>query len=237
MGVIRHYLTIAGKSTEDFNVWISGGGSYNSPARDIETISVAGRNGDLTIDNGRFENISVEYPCFITENFDDNIEALRSYLASLKGYQRLCDTYHPEEYRQALFSEGVKVSTSALNRAGEFTLTFNCKPQRFLLSGENAIEFTADGAILNETLFASKPLLRVYGTGTIGIGSETLTITTADGYTDIDCDIMDAYKGAVNCNGNIVLNSGDFPTLEPGTNGITLGTATKIIVYPRWFII
>lgn len=235
MGIVKHFLTIDGKSTEDFNTWISGGGTYNSPERDVDTIEVAGRNGDLVIDNGRYRNIEVEYECFITERFGYNIHALRAYLGSLIGYKRLCDTYHPDVYRMALFSAGVDVKTTARNLAGEFTLSFNCKPQRFLVSGEMPVSFTEDGTIMNFTSFEAKPLLRVYGTGTIGVGSETITITTADEYTDIDCDLMDAYKGSTNCNANITLDSGSFPTLPSGESGVTLDGVTQIDIYPRWY--
>lgn len=239
MGIAyRNYLTIDGKSTLDFNTWISGGGTYGTPSRDVDIVSVPGRNGDLTFDNGRFNNISVAYDAFITEKFNENIAALRAFLGSLTGYKRLEDTYHPDEYRMALFTAGVQPKTTTLNRAGSFTLTFNCKPQRFLKSGERPIEFEAGGSVLNNTLFEARPLLRVYGTGTFGIGSTTITITSANDYTDIDCDLMDAYKDGTNCNANVTLNSGSFPVLSPGSNGVTLGTGiTKIIIYPRFYTI
>lgn len=235
MGVIRHYLTIDGRSTEDFNTWISGGGTFDSPERDVELVSVPGRNGDLAIDNGRFNNIEVEYECFISKDLEYNIHALRSYLGSLTGYKVLEDTYHPEVYRLALFTSGVKVKPTTRNLAGEFTLTFNCKPQRCFKSGKDPIEYTQDGTIVNFTNFDARPLIRVYGTGTFGVGEDTITITQANEYTDIDCDLMDAYKGSVNCNSNIVLNSGKFPTLPSGESGISLDGVDKVIVYPRWF--
>lgn len=237
MGVIYNYLTVDGKSTLDFNVGISGGGTYDSPSRDVETIPVPGRNGELTIDNGRFNNINVPYDCFITRDFERNIDALRAFLGSLIGYKILQDTYHPEEYRKAFFSSGIQVKTTPLNRAGEFTLVFNCKPQRFLKAGDIPVEFDTNSAIMNFTLYEAKPLIRVYGTGTFGIGDKTVTITQADEYTDIDCDLMDAYKGAVNCNANVVLNSDNYPTLAPGENGVMLDGISRLIIYPRYYTI
>ena len=62
------------------------------------------------------------------------------------------------------------------------------------------------------------------------------TLKAADGYTDIDCDLEDAYKGSANKNGCLQLYSGEFPTLAPGENGITLGTGiTKVEITPRWW--
>ena len=60
------YLTFNGKNSAEFGVWISGGGTYNAPARDVEMVSVPGRNGDISYDNGRFQNVAVTYPAFIS---------------------------------------------------------------------------------------------------------------------------------------------------------------------------
>ena len=81
-------------------------------------------------------------------------------------------------------------------------------------------------------------MLRVYGAGTFGIGGNTVTITAADGYTDMDCELEDAYKdtAAVNKNSYVVLSGDNFPTIPPGTQGIELGSGiTQIDIVPRWW--
>lgn len=236
MGVVyQHYLTIDGRSSLDFNTWISGGGTYGSPVRDVSSVSVPGRNGNIVIDNGRYDNIDVDYESFIPKDFDYNMGALRAFLGSLKGYKRLEDTYHPEEYRLALFSKGVEPKTTTLNRAGSFTLSFNCKPQRFLKSGELPVTFADDSAILNETLYEAEPVIRAYGTGILTIGDVSVQVTTADGYTDIDSRIQEAYKGSTNCNGNIVLTDGVFPTIKPGLNEVEFTGFSSIQITPHWW--
>lgn len=231
-------LIFNGKSTADFGVWISGSGTWGAPERDVEHIEVPGRNGDLTIDNKRFRNIAVIYPAFIARGFDHKFDDFRAFMVSDPGYHRLEDTYHPDEYRLAEFYEAVEPDVGTLNRSGSFNLSFYCKPQRFLKSGEKPTTFTAAGRIYNPTRFEAKPLLRVYGTGALGVGSMTVTITSANTYTDIDCDIKDAFKGTANCNGNITLSSGDFPVLAPGYTGISLGTGiSQVIIWPRWYTI
>ena len=108
----------------------------------------------------------------------------------------------------------------------------------FLKSGEDPVEYTTTGGITNETRFEARPLIRVYGTGALGIGTETVTITENPGYIDIDCEMMDAFYGAVNCNSYITLSSGKFPVLAPGYNGIEPGAGiTKVIITPRWWIL
>lgn len=230
-------LIFDGKSTKDFGVWISGSGTWGSPERDVEHIAVPGRNGELTIDNKRFHNISVVYPAFISRTFRERFDNFRAYMVSRPGYHRLEDSYHPDEYRMAEFYNALEPEVGTINRSGKFDLTFYCKPQRFLKDGEKSTTFTSAGRIYNPTLFDAKPLLRVYGTGTLGVGSETIKITSANEYTDIDCDIQDAFKGTTNCNGNITLSSGGFPVLSPGYTGISLSGITRVIVWPRFYTI
>lgn len=232
-----NWIVFNHQSLKDFGVFISGSGTYNAAERDVETIEIAGRNGNLTLDNGRYKNISLTYPAFIMEEFNDNIQALRNFLLSQKGYLRLEDTYHPEEFRLARWVG--EFSTEPIDElyAGEFTLTFDCYPQRFFKSGEYPIEVTQATTIKNANLVSALPLIRAYGTGSFSIGGVTVQITTANGYTDIDCDLQEAYKDtlATNCNGNIVLTDGVFPQLVPGDNAITLTGITKLEITPRWW--
>lgn len=233
--MIRNWLTFDGVSSKDFGVYINGNQTYDAPARSREVINVPGRNGALMLDNGRFDNIDVTYHSFIYREFSENVEGFRNLLLSRTGYKRIEDTYHPKEFRLGVYKGGFSADVVEWLEAGEFDLIFDCKPQRFLLSGEEEVEFSSSSSILNETLQTAKPLLRVYGTGSFTVGSGTMTISSANTYTDIDCDLMDAYKGTTNCNGNV---SGTFPTLIPGENTVTLNAGiTKIIITPRWFII
>ena len=233
------YLTFAGRSTLEFGIYVSGEGTYSAPERNIKSQEVAGRNGNLLFDMGNFKNMSIKYPAFIKEDMPSRIQDFLNYAGSLVGYQRLEDTYHPYEYRMACFKPNTTIKTFGyMNYSGEFTLDFECKPQRFLKSGEESVEYTANGTILNRTMFDSKPLLRIYGTGagTVGIGSQTITISAISSYVDIDCEIMDAYKGATNCNGNVSF-TGDI-VLKPGNNGISKsGNISKIELTPRWYVI
>lgn len=225
-----------GKSSKDFGLYISGSGTFDAPQRDIEAVEIPGKNGNLTIDKGKFKNIQVEYPAFIREKFRECTDAAREWLLSAPGYCRLEDTYHPDQYRKARFTGPLNFETRVLNRSGECSLYFDCAPQRYLKSGEIPHTFMQDGGFVNPTDFEAKPFIRVYGTrGTLGVGSITMEIAEIDEYIDIDCDTQNAYKGNVNCNNKI---SSVFPTLLAGKTGITFsGGITKVIIIPRWWTI
>lgn len=158
---MRNYFTFGEYDSRDFGVFITRDGVYNAPRRVYRQIQVPGRNGDLMFDEGRFENIDVTYPCLIYAGFNANIEGLRNALLSQKGYVRITDSYHPDEYRLGCFSEEFSVVPKVLGDGGTFEVTFNCKPQRYLTGGEVVHTYTENANINNPTLFASKPLIRV----------------------------------------------------------------------------
>ena len=98
---MRKTITFNNKSLADYGVYISGKGVFNAPERDTESIKIPGRNGELTIDNGRYNNLALTYPAFIIRDLKTNIQGLRNHLLSQRGYVRLEDDYYPEEYRLA----------------------------------------------------------------------------------------------------------------------------------------
>lgn len=237
-----HDLSYDGKLLSDFGVHVSGESSFASPEKEVELVKVPGRSGDLHISTGRFENVAIKYPAFIFDNFEANFRSLRNYVLSRKSYCRLEDTYHPDEFRMAIY-KGPLNPTVTLLQAGTFDLEFQCKPQRYLKSGEMGIDYTSSSTIFNPTSFESYPLIRIYGTGNFGIGDYTITVKSGSGrsFIDVDCDLMDAYSENVNCNAYVTFytpTGRSRITIEPGNNGITkASTISKVTIWPRWWMI
>lgn len=202
MGLLNH-LTYDGVDSSDFGVFISGEGVFDAPARRGEMISIPGRNGSLFMDEGVFENITVEYPAFIGTGYEElfrtKLGDLRSALSSRGNYKRLTDTYHPDEFRLGVFREGLEVDPQHITRAGGFTMKFDCKPQRFLLSGEDPVVYVRNGTITNPTLFESSPIIKVTGNGMVAIGEDgkyRFVVSNNNGTIIIDTEIMEAYLPA-----------------------------------------
>lgn len=231
-------LTFGGSNSLASKVYITGEGAYNAPERVVEMVSVPGKNGDLAMDEGHFANIEVTYPAgtfgSTQSEFATNISAFRNILCSKYSYVELSDDYNPDEFRLALYKSGLEVDPASYNRAGEFEITFNCKPQRFLTSGKSTSTYTASGSITNPTAFPSKPLITITGTGTLTIGGVAITISASP--TTIDCETMEAYNGTTSRNGSITLSPNKFPELAPGSNSFTKTSGiTKIEITPRWW--
>ena len=196
MGLLNT-LTFDNKALSDYGVYLSGDGVFNSPARIGEMVHVPGRNGSLWLDENSFENIEVTYPAFIgtkdEADFRTKLMEVRSWLASREGYCRLEDTYHPDEYRLAVFKNQIETEPVQYTRAGNFVITFDCKPQRFLKAGDNAKRFTANGYINNPTMFESLPIIAVRGNGRVNISGHLFTVSDTTRTIYIDSELMEVF--------------------------------------------
>ena len=231
-GAIYKAFSFDNMLSRDYGVYITSEAVYNAPERDVEMISIPGRNGAFALDNGRFENIEVKYPAGIfadnEADFAQAVSDLRNFLCSKQGYCRLTDEYNPGEYRMAIYKSGLEVSPVQL-KAGEFEIIFECKPQRWLTSGETEITVSDGDTITNPTRFESSPIIKVEGYGTISTGGQSITVesvpvgnvflansksetvTYPDNVSAIMADVTSHVLDLSN------LNTGDSFTLAPTT--------------------
>lgn len=228
-------LVVGNINCKDYGVLVSDAGIYASPEPDYTSYEIAGRNGDLHINNGRYKNVDITYQAFIAHEFEDRFVPFRSAILSQEGYVRIEDDFQKDMYRLGRLKSGIEGKIKLARGIGTFELEFDCKPQWYLKSGENETVFTENGSILNPTVFPSKPLIRVYGKGTVTVGTNVFVINAAGTeFIEIDTDSKQAYEGAANRNSNIKVNQ--WGSLTSGNNTITLGTGiTKVTVKPRWY--
>lgn len=178
---IRPYkaFTFDGESSLNYGVYLTGEGVFNAPERAVEMLEIPGRNGSFILDQGRFQNISVTYKAGVVDyseaDFATRVSDVRNWLCSKVGYKRLEDDYNPNEHRMAAFVSGVEVEHADL-QTGEFEITFECKPQRWLASGETAVSVANNGTLNNTTLFESRPLLQIWGYGDIQVNNDIIKI-------------------------------------------------------------
>lgn len=181
MGVKKN-LYFDGVNLADYGVYITGEAVYNAPARRVDVVEIPARNGNFVIDNGCFDNIEVRYPAGMVDDsqssFATRINTVRNILASRVGYKRIQDDYNPNEYRLGMFVGGMEVSPVCGGIAGEFEIIFNCKPQRFLTSGETATAVANNGTISNPTSFESKPLIQFGGYGNMNVNGYPIKLNS-----------------------------------------------------------
>lgn len=228
-----------GEYASDHGIHVEEFPTYFWPEYENTHQKVRGLNGDVLVDPDRFENVKKTYKVSF---YDDDIfytatQKLSDWLhhSFNKGYVRLEDSYEPDSFMMAVYEE-TQEAEDVVGRAGKAEITFNCKPQRFLISGERKIDITASGQkIINPTNYPAKPLITFVGEGSLFINDVEIVVFTNFNKMTIDTETFDATgKGGTNMNYYIAYEDPVF--LKPGENVIKYtGTISKISIIPRWW--
>lgn len=130
------------------------------PARKFQGFNIPGRNGDILVYEDAWENVPIDIGFTILGNAaGDTIDlasAMMAWLTKPKGYARLTFSNDVTHYRMAAVHEDIDIKDE-LTKTGSVVIPFDCKPQRFLLSGESVAL----------TLYPSAS-----SAGTTGVGSQ-----------------------------------------------------------------
>lgn len=202
----------------------------------IETQAIPGRNGDLIFETGSYENRSGSASCFcLQEDVETAISSAGRFLMGGRGYRRLETSDDPNHYWMARVENSPQIAMR-LRALAPFDISFDCKPQRFLESGENAIVFTANGSLSNQYGQVALPLITLYGQGkgTLTIGNCVVEVKALDEVLFLDSDTQNAYNN--NGNQNMNINAPTFPTLPYGETRIAFsGGIERVEIVPRWW--
>ena len=223
---IANVIEFGGVSSDAYDVVIEGPGEYTAPSRAYESISVPGRNGALILDKGYYENIDAKFNAVIQAKtqleFERKVRDFKNAIVSQKGYKRLTEAYHPESYRMAVYKSGFDDEPKFIGKAAVFTLVFECKAQRYLMSGETPMEIASGENILNPTLFDAQPLIAAEGYGNISFGDFTISITDEDigDITLLEPRSKSSDTGTAVISGTFntaLVSNGDTITIQPVT--------------------
>ena len=227
-----------GISSQDLHIQVQTEPSYDFPEKDYDVTHVPGRNGDIVIDQGSWQNVSRKYNLAMDAgkiSYTEVASKLVQWLHSASGYARLEDSYEPDFYRMAMYKDSGSIS-NIFNKAGQIDVEFTCKPQRYFKSGEAADIFVASSEYRNPTDFPAKPLIKIHGSGSgvVGIGTYTVTINDIIDGMIVDSEQQDTYKDQMNCNSKVSIT--EYPKLVSGNNTISIsGGVTSIEIIPRWW--
>ena len=214
---VANVFSFGGISSNSYGVVIDGDGDYSAPKRDVEAVTIPGRNGELLLDQGRWENIEVTYNCAIQAStqseFNESVKDFRNAIVSKIGYQRLMDTYHPSEFRYAAYASGFDKEPEFHGKTAIFEVKFNCMPQRFLMNGEVTQSIASGNTIYNPTPYEAQPLIEVTGYGAINVNGYDIQMN--DAVFGI-VTLKNQFSGArtVTIKANNVSNNGDIITVS-----------------------
>lgn len=234
---MREYFWIDGERCDDYGIHLQGPMTFSSTQANVETFTVPGRNGDLHVYDGSYQNIAAAVRCFALDPNDvsEATTAIKRWSLLQRGYRRLEVSNEPGYFRLAAVTSGPETEIR-MRRLAPFTLSFDCQPQKYLVSGEREITILQSGAKLRNVGFPALPLITAYGNGagTIAINGVTVQIKSMSEYLTIDSEMQNAYKGATLQNS--VVYAPEFPVFENGMNEVTFsGDVERLVIKPRWW--
>ena len=202
----------------------------------VEAQTIPGRNGDLIWETGSYENRGASASCFcLQKNVEKAVSSAGRFLMGKKGYRRLETSDDPDHYWMAMVENSPQIAMR-LRTLAPFEIGFDCKPQRFLKSGENAIIFQEDGSLFNQYGQIALPFITLYGKGAglLTIGNCIVEVKGLDGVLYLDSETQNAYNN--NGNQNLNINAPTFPVLDDGEINIAFtGGIERIEIIPRWW--
>lgn len=244
-----NYFNFNGKDSRDYGVLIRNKKTYNQAEKDITFEPVAGRSGDIVIDNGRYNNIKMGYgvtlfaPTLDKKNTNQNMnlaystQDLKDWLIADGNYYKLTDCYDPDYYRMACYSGGMEFETFTTNIA-KTDIIFNCKPYKYRNDGNSLIEVSDGESIFNPEAHKSLPYIKIYsitetGNVVLRLNDQTIYLSQVDEYIEIDSEMQNAFKGLTPQNN--LLKSTNYPILLPGINRVNyVSNVAKVEIIPRW---
>ena len=210
--------------------------SFSAAVPRVKKIQIPGRNGDLHIDEGAYNNRTGTALCYALEatKVTSQMDEIMSFLFASKGYRKLEVSDDTDHYWEARVANGGDIA-ARLGMLNPFSISFDCKPYRRYPSGDTAIVISGNTTITNETGFPAYPLIYVVaasgGSFRIGYGE----IDFSDSFTGyIDCADMRAYS-ALGTSLDHLIAYASYPVLNVGSNSVQLVSGiTSMQIYPHW---
>ncbi len=203
------------------------------PKRREDEVTIPGRNGVLTIDEGCYEGYTLSVECG-----KRGTEKLGDIVTWLDGSGDLILSTEPDKVYRARISNAISIA-DVIYLYNSFLVQFKVFPFKYsvnaIRSHADDLTLTTPTSIKNKGTVYAEPTITVYGSGniTLTINGANYTLTGVDGYITVDSEMMEVYKGAINANNKYAAM--DFPRFEVGRNTISwTGNVTKVEIEPKW---
>lgn len=179
----------------------------------IDTYSIDGRNGFLSIDKGTYEPFSVSVECHAKEtaNFDE-------IKAFLDGYGTL--SFDNDREYTAIVNNAIPFEKVQMFKS--FVVQFMVNPIAHSITTYTK-DLLEESSFTIDTYADIQPTITLTCSGdvSITINDNTFTLTGASGTYILDCENKVITKNGINA-ANIML--GDFPILKASNTITTIGT-------------
>lgn len=231
---MRYWFTWKGTDCRDKGVRLTEMPQIIRPQERVTHVTIPGRAGELTMteDSDIYESYIQTIPLVIDSAA--NVKAVEEWLRGTGDVSFCCE---PELQQSARVINAVQFSKHSRNSTWwEAEVQFYCDPMKSAVETEDEITVTESGeTITNLGDVASRPLIRIIGSGSITIraGGRRIALTDVESGWEIDSDL----EWVMDENGNPLTGvyTGEFPRLSRGSKTIQFtGDVTRLEITPRW---
>lgn len=231
------YFTFNGKSSLDFGLRVTNDYKIVSTGNDINTVTVAGRDGDLLISNNRLKSVSIELPCTIKSN--KSLQALSTDISNwlnVEGYKDMTLSWDNDYIYRVAFIETFEIA-SIMRQFGTIKLNFLAQPVKFFKDSMQRQNLSNGLALNGKGNVKAKPIIKLTGNGetVLTINGRKTKLKDIQGNIVLDMQSNQVYSGNLSA-WNKVVRSPEFvmPFLDPGRNLISWTGNFAVEITPFW---
>lgn len=209
----------------------------NSTGQDVETVAVAGRDGDLLLSNNRLKSVTLELPCTISGNRKlTDVESDISNWLNVAGYKDLTLSWDLDFIYRSAFKETFEIA-SIMRQFGKVKLNFLTYPVKFYKQGR-VKQTLMNGATVNGIgNVNAKPIITLRGSGdcTLTINGRKTKLRGVQNSIVLDMQANQVYSGNLPAWDKVV-RSPEFqmPYLDYGRNLISWDGSFTAEMIPNW---
>lgn len=213
------YFIFNGQKSTDLGIIIQELPPISKAQKNIDIISINGRNGNLHIDNGTYKAKTYSVRCTLMD--ETKINSLKTLLDSTGTLELSTE---PNIIYNATITNQIDFS-KYLKYLKEFIINFDVDPIGYSKNSiTNTYSSTENVFEVNGTANVS-PIITVTGVGTFTLNNKSVEVLET-GIT-LDCDLMNCTKNSINKNDKVILD--EFPELIVGENTLNLGEGITLI--------
>ena len=230
-------FTFNGINSSQFGLRVTSDYVINSTGQDIDTVAVAGRDGDLLLPNNRLKSVTIELPCTIMSNrkLTDAESDISNWL-NVAGYKDLTLSWDPDFIYRSAFIETFEV-VGLMRQFGKVKLNFLTYPVKFYKQGRTT-QTLQNGATVNGLgNVKANPVITLVGSGdcTLTINGRKTKLRAVQNTITLDMQARQVFSGNLPAWDKVVrAPQYQMPYLDSGRNLISWDGDFTVKMAPYW---
>ena len=230
-------FTFNGTDSSQFGLRVTSDYVINSTGQDIDTVAVAGRDGDLLLPNNRLKSVTIELPCTIMSNrkLTDAESGISNWL-NVAGYKDLTLSWDPDFIYRSAFIETFEIA-GLMRQFGKVKLNFLTYPVKFYKQGRTT-QTLSNGATVNGIgNVNAKPIITLVGSGdcTLTINGRKTKLRAVQNTITLDMQARQVFSGNLPAWDKVVRSPQfQMPYLDAGRNLISWDGNFGVYMIPNW---